>query len=221
MSNDLFVAFSTPPDSFDLDKFNAFQEEHIREVLEVPGFESARRYELRRTGGNEYPAQYTFVTIYGIDGPKDDVFSAMRATRDRRAHPDWYEEVPKSGQMAEWIEGDGAPTTRDQLYLVFSTPPAAMSSHAYDEWYRQHLEENVRNSQHIHGGWRYRLGGGSVVDGEVPEHFAIYALEGSAEEMLKETRAGHEKDGSPPLQGFRSFASFDAHALAGRVTADG
>jgi hypothetical protein len=63
------------------EEFNTwYQEVHLKEVLEVPGFVGASRYELTDTQISEDERPYRFLAIYEVEGDVDTAFEKLKAT---------------------------------------------------------------------------------------------------------------------------------------------
>jgi hypothetical protein len=216
VSQDLYVSFADPAETIDLEEFDRFEDRQVTENLAIPRLSSCRRYSFRNMRGDEYPARYRFISIYEVDGTADALVEVLQG----RSIPEGPGDVTQSAQVFTWLEGDLRLTDRDQLIFVFTSPPPGMTFERYDEWYPEHIQQNIRSSDHIEAGWRYGLTGGRERGDEVPTHCAIYALKGSAEEMLLDVNRAIASGATGMLQGFHVFASFEATALAPRRLGD-
>jgi hypothetical protein len=71
MPNGLMIVESSPASPEQLDAFNAwYDEQHIPEILKVPGFVSARR--LKSANAD------SFIAVYEIEGELADAQAALR-----------------------------------------------------------------------------------------------------------------------------------------------
>ncbi len=106
----------------------------------------------------------------------------------------------------------------DDLYLVFSQPPAGVSAADYQRWYDAHLRENLETPG-FDAGRRYEIEH-TVADGESGlSHLAVYETTGS----IGELRAALDKRREvgdivlPEWFGQIRFSSWHARPLDGRV----
>jgi hypothetical protein len=106
----------------------------------------------------------------------------------------------------------------DDLYLVFSEPPADLPPAEYQRWYETHLRENLETPG-FHAGRRFALDH-TVAGGEAAfSHLALYETSGS----IAELRAALEKRREagdivlPEWFGRIRFSSWHARKLDGRV----
>jgi len=71
----------------------------------------------------------------------------------------------------------------DDLYLVFSEPPASVPREEYDRWYAEHLRENLQTPG-FHAGRRFALDHTVRQDGaDQFSHLALYETSGSIAEL--------------------------------------
>lgn len=222
MTNDIYLEFSDPSNSVDANAFNAFADQAMLEKLALGGVSSCRRYVLRldreRT---EYPARYRFLSIYELDSQIEQIGQAFDQFKPSLVSPDWPDELAVSTQLCHWLDGGPDLTSRDHLFVLFSTVPHGSNFDHFNDWYRGHLQENLRASQLLSQGWRYRLLSSPRTEPPGPEHCAFYALEGSFEDMLADTNRAVTEGRSSLIEGWHSTAGFDAVALGNRHMADG
>lgn len=80
MSNQ-YIVFSQVPDGVPLDEFNAWYDEHLPEILSIPGFVSAQRYEMTPAVRDERGhVNYGFAALFELDSDPAD---AMREMAER------------------------------------------------------------------------------------------------------------------------------------------
>jgi hypothetical protein len=96
----VFLVLSEPPAGLPPEEYERWYEEHVREVLDVPGFVGAERYALRfvrSSSGDRVP--FSYLTRYEISGDFDAAMAALRAAVDggRMSFPDWYPGVSSAG----------------------------------------------------------------------------------------------------------------------------
>jgi hypothetical protein len=78
MPNGLMIVESSPASPEQLAEFNAwYDEQHIPEILKVPGFISARRF--KSANGD------SFIAVYEIEGELADAQAALRAAQQSGA----------------------------------------------------------------------------------------------------------------------------------------
>ena len=91
----LFMAFTEPVSQQDDEEFNRwYQETHLPEVLDVPGFSAASRY--KETGmnmtGRPWPISFPYLALYELgDGSKEAFDNAMKELRRRITEGDRME----------------------------------------------------------------------------------------------------------------------------------
>jgi len=85
MPKGILVAQSSPVSPEREDDYNKwYDEEHIPDILAIPGFVSARRYRVRDAGPiKAAPATPTYLTIYEIEA--DDLDAKLTELRERSA----------------------------------------------------------------------------------------------------------------------------------------
>lgn len=76
MSQHLHIVFSQPPEGVSDDDFNRWYDAHLREILGVPGFLSARRFRLDPVVADP-DVRYRYLAVYEIDGDPADAIAAL------------------------------------------------------------------------------------------------------------------------------------------------
>jgi hypothetical protein len=76
LSQSLHIVFSEPPEGVSDEEFNRWYDAHLYEILAVPGFVAARRFELEPVV-SEREIPYRFVCVYEIDGDPADAIAAL------------------------------------------------------------------------------------------------------------------------------------------------
>ena len=80
MSRNLQIVFGDPGEGVSEDEFAAWYEEHLDEILSIPGFHSAQRYELLpAVEDDQVNFPYRHLVVYEVD---DDTETLMRAMED-------------------------------------------------------------------------------------------------------------------------------------------
>ncbi|WP_432828634.1 hypothetical protein [Dactylosporangium sp. CA-092794] len=222
MSSILRLVFSTPPDGVEDASYHAWYEEHVRDVLLVPGFVGARRYRVNPSPHSRPPAGYRFLTVYEMRPGHGSIRQHLAAI-GRGQEPAWFDRL----DFASWdcvLEPEyDEPELTGAMFLALSSQPEGMDLAAYGEYYRGHLLENVAIDG-IDSGCRWAVtpvGGNAPRNGPLT-HLALYQLGRPWPEARAEIRAARE-DGTmvlPPWFGDIRFASVDVIALGGRVTGD-
>ena len=88
MANYLFLAFSNAAEGQE-DEYNQwYDEQHLADVINVPGFVAARRYRLSQTQFefNTKTPEYKYLALYEIES--DDIASVMKELTSRVGTPD-------------------------------------------------------------------------------------------------------------------------------------
>jgi hypothetical protein len=112
----LNIVFSELPDGVGEEEFNTWYDAHLAEILTIPGFVSARRYEMQPlVVGSEDAPNYRYLALYELRGDIDKIMAEMELrnlkTSDayaKRKHaadedpgpelPDWWSRV----MFASW-----------------------------------------------------------------------------------------------------------------------
>jgi len=110
----LQIVFSRCPEGVPEDEFNAWYDEHLAEILSIPGFMSAQRYRLDPVVVDpDWPSSYGFLAVYETGDDTEALMAEMEkanlTTKDsytRRkdedasgpALPDWWDRV----RFASW-----------------------------------------------------------------------------------------------------------------------
>jgi heme-degrading monooxygenase HmoA len=96
-SNDreeLYLVFSRPSDEVSDEEFQAWYDRHLPEILETPGFESARRYRVTPVmyEGDE-PPPYRWLVLWETTKDIDELRAALTArseSGDMVPLPEWF-----------------------------------------------------------------------------------------------------------------------------------
>jgi hypothetical protein len=163
-----YIVFSRHPVTVTEEHYDRWHETHISQVLGVPGFAAAARYEL--VPALDEPAEpdhFTRASIYEIDVSAREAMAALAATvsSGRMDLPDWFEEIHVGSWLAhplgQRIERESASASKvpSSLQLVFSDAGDAdhpVSDQSFDGWYEQHLPE-ILSIPGFTSAQRYRL----------------------------------------------------------------
>ncbi len=104
----LQMVFSDPGDRVSDEEFDRWYDEHLEEILSIPGFLSAQRYALAPAVELEGVPPFRRVVVYEVDDDTDKLMRSMRELRlDRH---DSYEERKEIGD-----DGPELPTWWDDV----------------------------------------------------------------------------------------------------------
>ena len=96
MAGNLQIVFSTPGDSVSDEEFDAWYDEHLDEILSIPGFHSAQRYALSPAVVDaQLPMPWRRMVIYEVDDDTAALMAAMEETN--LATADTYEDRKEAG----------------------------------------------------------------------------------------------------------------------------
>ena len=104
----------------------------------------------------------------------------------------------------------------DNLYLVFSKPPAGVSAEEYDRWYDLHVRENIVSPGFL-SARRYHV---STARDEPPfSHLALYEYEGEMQTWRTDLtrRIELREIVLPEWFGEITFGSWDCKPLTDRI----
>jgi hypothetical protein len=74
----LQIVLSRRPDDATEEEFDTWYDQHLREILAIPGFVSARRFRIEPVVGADGPlAAFTHIAVYEVEGGFDDLLRAM------------------------------------------------------------------------------------------------------------------------------------------------
>lgn len=99
MSANLHLVFSTPGEGVSDEAFDAWYDEHLDEILSMPGFHSAQRYRLQpavQDGDVTFPFRH--LVVYAVDDDTQKLMADMEAAQLVTA--DSYEERKADGDDA-------------------------------------------------------------------------------------------------------------------------
>ena len=164
----VYVVFSRHPQLVTEEEYDRWHALHISQVLRVPGFAAATRYEL--VPALDEPAEadrFTRASVYEIDASAREAMAALAATisSGRMDLPSWFGEIHVGSWLAhplgQRIERGmtGAHQVSGSLQLVFSDAGDAdhpVSDQSFDGWYEQHLDE-ILSIPGFTSAQRYRL----------------------------------------------------------------
>jgi hypothetical protein len=168
----LRLVFSSAPDGLDVADYDAWYEEHIRDVVSVPGFLRARRFTVHARPGRRPPAEYSFLTIYET-GPSP----ASIREHVQTARPDWWGRLDFATWECILKPGYSDPVVTDEMFLALSSPPVGVDAQTYDDWYAVHLAENSSVAG-IDRCWRFSMTptAGNAPIADPLTHLALYEL---------------------------------------------
>jgi len=146
--NPLRAVFALPPEDVASSDFEAWHAQEMAGLLRLDGVVSARLYSLQPSvgAGEVSPAVYRYCGLYEIDGgDRAATLARIDAAVGGGTAPDFVARTRFAVYDLTEIDEIRPAHTLDaeQLYLVFSAPPAGVSAEAYDAWYHDHARENV------------------------------------------------------------------------------
>jgi hypothetical protein len=99
MADHEYIVLSKPPEGVSAQEFNDWYDVHMREILELPGFVSARRSALTLRGARGEAFEYEYLVRYGIDGDLDATLAGLREAVEggRLFFPEWFPRIRTSG----------------------------------------------------------------------------------------------------------------------------
>jgi hypothetical protein len=80
MADNRYFVFSEVPEGVPHDDFNAWYDEHLPEILAIPGFVAAQRYELRPVDPDaDDLKRIQYFALFELEGDPADAMAAMEA----------------------------------------------------------------------------------------------------------------------------------------------
>jgi len=164
----IYVVFSRHPQLVTEEDYDRWHGMHISQVLGVPGFAAATRYEL--VPALDEPAEadrFTRASVYEMQVSAREAMAALADTvsSGRMDLPDWFGKI----HVASWLAHPLGPRVEHgvteaeavsgSLQLVFSDAgdaDHAVSDGSFDGWYDQHLDE-ILSIPGFTSAQRYRL----------------------------------------------------------------
>jgi hypothetical protein len=106
------LVFSDPPAGVPDRDFDAWYDEHVKEILSVDGWLTATRFKVDAVVGAETSGGYRYLSVYELDRPPDEAVANLVASGmgDARSYvetkpdgdalpvPDWFADV----RFASW-----------------------------------------------------------------------------------------------------------------------
>jgi hypothetical protein len=172
----LRLVFSTAPEGVEVADYDAWYEEHIRDVVAVPGFLRARRFTVHSRPGRRQPSGYSFLTIYETGPSPANISEHLQIARPYW-RPDWWGRLDYASWQCVLKPGYLDPVVTDEMFLAISSPPAGVDAQIYDDWYRGHLIENSTVAG-INRCWRFTMTplGSRASTFDPLTHLALYEL---------------------------------------------
>lgn len=105
MASTINLVFSEPPEGVSEDEFNAWYDEHLSEILSVPGFVSAQRFRIHPWSEDpDEPVRYRFLAMFELDGDLETIMAEME--RMNLSRPELYtkmkREDPSPPAIPDW-----------------------------------------------------------------------------------------------------------------------
>lgn len=216
MPDHVHLVFSLPPEQVSRADYDAFYDQHLREILAGDGFVDARRYWLSPASPERPDVEFAHVAIYRTDGPPAGALAtlARRQEAGEITLPDWFAGI-------RFLSYDGRPLEDDEIawpqqgYVVLSHAPERFNDDEFNGWYYAHARENL-TSEGFETVWRYALTpvtAGDDIAGRA-RHGAFYACHGPLEDLRAALRASAQagRVDIPAWMGEGEFFSYLATA---------
>jgi hypothetical protein len=218
MDQYIYLVFSTPPAGVSDEEYAAFYEQHVGEILSVPGFAAARRYNLGQAAPHREDIRYRHLSVYLLDEVPGEQFADLqrRMAAGELTLPEWFDQILFASFSGRPLE-DRTAELPDHWYLVMSHEPRRFSTEAYYGWYYAHARENL-TSDGFERVWRFALTPDKVDPDapSVPTHAALYEVRGDLPELRANLRASFEagRVDIPEWMSEGDFVSYDCHAAS-------
>lgn len=100
MSKKLNLVFSRRPDDVGEEEFNAWYDEHVYEILAVPGYVSAQRFRIQPADADQGGPVFGYLSLYELDGDVDEIAAALdeAVAAGNMDFPEWFDGI----QFAGW-----------------------------------------------------------------------------------------------------------------------
>ena len=112
MARYVHLVFSEPPPGVSDDEYNAWYDEHVKEILSVDGWVSATRYRVDPVVGAGETGGYRYLSRYELDRPPEEAvanlvasglgdaetYAAVKGDDDPLPVPEWFAGV----RFASW-----------------------------------------------------------------------------------------------------------------------
>jgi hypothetical protein len=219
MPDNVYFVFTLPPAGVLDEDFSSWYEEHISEVLEIPGFRAARRYWLSPASPNRPPTEFRHLGLYVLDGAAEAPVAELgrRLRAGEMTTPSWFPEVRVEAFNGRPLE-DEEMVLADHGYLVLSHAPRRFTTDEYYGWYYAHARENL-TSDGFERVWRFGLTH-DIPEARAPSaatHAAFYEVVADLPDLRAALRASLEagRVDIPDWMPEGDFASYDCHAISG------
>ena len=80
MARYVHLVFSEPPPGVSDDEYNAWYDEHVKEILRVDGWVSATRYRVDRSSAPVSTGGYRYLSRYELDCPPEEAVANLVAS---------------------------------------------------------------------------------------------------------------------------------------------
>lgn len=80
MARYLHLVFSEPPEGVADDEYNAWYDEHVKEILGVDGWRSATRYRVGAVVDAGATGGYRYLSVYELDCPPAEAVANLEAS---------------------------------------------------------------------------------------------------------------------------------------------
>jgi hypothetical protein len=164
----VYIVFSRHAQVVTEEQYDRWHEMHVSQVLGVPGFTAAARYELLPALDEPAePDRFSRASVYKINRGAREAMAALADTvsSGRMNLPGWFGEIHVCSWLAHPLGqrlergATGAHGDPQSLQLVFSDAgdeDHPVSDQSFDGWYEEHLEE-ILSIPGFTSAQRYRL----------------------------------------------------------------
>jgi hypothetical protein len=218
MPHEVHLVFSLPPADVTREAYADFYDMHVAEILQTPGYASARRYWLGEPAPDR-PIVFRHLTVYVLDRPfaQADAELGRRMEAGELTLPEWFGDIRFQAFAGRPLE-DEELELPEHGYLVLSHAPQRFNTDEFYGWYYAHARENL-TSDGFHSVRRFALTP-VVIDPQAPSgatHGAFYVVDGELPELraaLQESARAGRVD-IPAWMDECEFVSYDCRAAAG------
>jgi hypothetical protein len=107
MPQHVHLVFSDPPAGVTDEEYHRWYDAHVREILEVPGFESVRRYAIAPVVAPDETGGYRFLAVYQLSCPPEEAVANLEAHGLGSA--DSYRDLKAEGGAGGGARADAGP----------------------------------------------------------------------------------------------------------------
>ena len=108
MSQRINIVFAQPPDGVSDEDFNGWYDQHIDEILAVPGFAAAQRFRIApEVVDPEVPAPYSYIAIFEVDADPETITAekTKRGLITKESYRELKKSDPSGPPLPDWWDG--------------------------------------------------------------------------------------------------------------------